>query len=82
MDNREDILNFIKERLVSILGVDGASLNEDTKFADLNMKSINFAQLTTALEDACDVEVPYMEFGRHAETLGTAADFAYKLATQ
>lgn len=79
MEDRGEILTYIKSYLVKILGVSADSLTEDTTFSALNMKSVNYSQLTTALEDACDVEVPYMEFKRQAPSLGAAADYVAAL---
>jgi acyl carrier protein len=81
METRNEILDCIIQKLASILGCDAAGLNQNTAFADLNMKSVNYSQLTTALEDACDVEVPYMDFKRNA-TLGAAADYVLRLASE
>lgn len=78
METRSEILACMIERLTQILGVDAATLSENTPFADLNMKSVNYSQLTTTLEDNCDVEVPYMDFKRRA-TLGEAADYIVQL---
>lgn len=79
MENRDEIVTYIQEHLSKILGVDRGSLTEDTALASLNMKSVNYSQLTTALEDACDVEVPYMEFKRQSATVGAAADYIISL---
>lgn len=79
MEDRSEIVTFIREQLAKILGVAQDSLAEDTALAALNMKSVNYSQLTTALEDACDVEVPYMDFKRRAVTIGAAADHMISL---
>lgn len=78
METREEILGCMAQRLAQLLGVDAATLNESTEFAGLNLKSVHYSQLTTTLEDACDVEVPYMDFKRRA-TLGEAADYVLSL---
>lgn len=74
MEDRSEILECMINRLAEILGIDAGTLSEGTTFASLGMKSVNYTQLTTTLEDACDVEVPFMEFKRRA-TLGEAADY-------
>ena len=79
MENRSEIVTYIQEQLAKILGVARDSLGEDTALSALNMKSVNYSQLTTALEDACDVEVPYMEFKRQSATIGAAADYIVSL---
>ncbi|MDD3142252.1 MAG: acyl carrier protein [Lachnospiraceae bacterium] len=76
MELREEIIEKILERLETILG-DGNYL-EHTSFVSLGMKSVNYSQLTTALEDEFDVEIPFMDFKRK-ETIGAAADYVYQL---
>jgi len=78
MEERKQILECMYKRLGEILNIDSSTLNEDTTFASLNMKSVNYSQLTTTLEDAFDVEIPYMNFKRKA-TLGEAADYVITL---
>lgn len=78
MEERSEILEAIISRLVTILGVEAETLSEDTEFDSLNMKSVNYSQLTTYLEDECDVEVPFMEFKRN-KTIGDAADYVVEL---
>ncbi len=75
---REEVLEKIIERGSKIWGVDPSEMNEDTEFASFNPKSTHFSQMTTFLEDAFDVEVPYMNFKR-CKTLGEAADFVAEL---
>ena len=79
MEDRTEIVAYIREHLGKILGIAPDGLTEETTLASLNMKSVNYSQLTTALEDACDVEVPYMEFKRQAATIGAAADYIIAL---
>ena len=79
MEDRTEIVNYIRKYLAKILGLAQDDLTEETTLASLNMKSVNYSQLTTALEDACDVEVPYMEFKRQADTIGAAADYVVTL---
>jgi len=78
MEERKDILECMYKRLGEILNIDPSTLSEDTTFASLDMKSVNYSQLTTTLEDAFDVEVPYMNFKRNS-TLGEAADYVVSL---
>ncbi len=78
MENREEILQCMIDRLAGLLAIDAASMNADTKFADLGMKSVTYSQLTGTLENECDVEVPFMDFRRKA-TLGEAADYVVSL---
>ncbi len=78
MEERSEILEAIIERISAILGSDAATLSENTEFSSLDLKSVNYSQLTTYLEDECDIEVPYMEFKRN-KTLGEAADYMVEL---
>ncbi len=78
---REEVLAKIIERAAKIWLVDPATLNEDTEFASFQPKSTHFSQLTTYLEDAFDMEVPYMNF-RRCKTFGEAADYVTELAEE
>lgn len=73
---RVEIIEKIQERLTEIFGE--AEYTENTTFESLGMKSVNYSQLTTALEDEFDIEVPYMDFKRRL-TIGTAADYIVEL---
>ncbi len=75
---KEDIISKIAERLSGILGKDASEFSADTIFDDLKLKSMNYSQLTTFLEDAFDVEIPYMDFKRK-KTVGEAADYIVSL---
>ncbi len=74
---REEALAKIIERAEKIWG--SGAYSEDTAFATLNPKSIHYSQMTTYLEDAFDMEVPYIGFKR-CKTFGEAADFLAELA--
>jgi acyl carrier protein len=74
----EKILEKIIERVAGIWGVDSSTLNGDTVFADMGAKSVHYSQITTFLEDAFDIEVPYMGFKR-CKTLGEAARYVADL---
>ena len=65
METREDILKGIFGRVSYLTGKDEASLDESTTFESLNLKSVNYSQITTYLEDELDVEVPYMGFRKN-----------------
>ncbi|MCL2376471.1 MAG: acyl carrier protein [Defluviitaleaceae bacterium] len=78
MSVREEAVMKIAQRLSATLGKDMSELSADTKFADLGLKSANVSQMTTFLEDAFDVEVPYMDFMRK-KTIQEAADFIAEL---
>ncbi|MGB4661209.1 MAG: phosphopantetheine-binding protein [Mobilitalea sp.] len=76
MSLRTEVIEKIQERLTVIFGV--GEYNEKTDFDLLGMKSVNYSQLTTALEDEFDVEIPYMDFKRRL-TIGAAADYIVQL---
>lgn len=75
---KEKVLEKIIERASKIWGVEESALKEDTLFADMNPKSAHYSQITTYLEDAFDIEVPYMNFKR-CKTLGEAAEYVVEL---
>lgn len=75
MSIREEALDVMVKKAASVFGIDPAKLGEQTRFAeDLQAKSVNYIQISAALEDEFDVEVPFMEFKRKA-TFGEAADY-------
>lgn len=76
MSLRDEVIEKISERLTAVLGK--GEYNEATTFESIGMKSVNYSQLTTTLEDAFDVEVPYMDFKRKT-TIGAAADYVVEL---
>ena len=76
MSLRDEVIEKISERLTAVLGK--GEYNEATSFESIGMKSVNYSQLTTTLEDAFDVEVPYMDFKRKT-TIGAAADYVVEL---
>lgn len=79
MTTREEIFRKLAERAGPLFGKEPQALSEDTAFvADLNAKSVHYSQITTYLEDAFDVEIPYMTF-RRKSTLGEAADYVAEL---
>lgn len=79
MSFREEVIELLIKTVSDLLGVDAATLNENTRFKeDLGCKSNNIVQITVALEDEYDVEVPFMAFNRCA-TFGDAADYMSEL---
>lgn len=79
MSFREEVIELLIKTVSDLLGKDPATLNENTRFKeDLGCKSNNIVQITVALEDEYDVEVPYMAFNRCA-TFGDAADYMSEL---
>lgn len=72
MEERNEIYEKIVERLNAMVG--GNDYSEDTKYEELNLKSVNYSQMITVLEDEFDVEIPYMDFKRK-KTVGESVDF-------
>jgi acyl carrier protein len=79
MELKEEILEKIIKRAAELFKRDPGELTADTNFAeDLKIKSANYVQIIAVLEDAFDVEIPFMEF-RRKKTLGEAADYVADL---
>ena len=51
---------------------------EETKDADIGMKSGSVSSRITVLEDEFDVEIPFMQFRRKA-TIGESVDYVCEL---
>ena len=82
MEFKQEVINLLIEKAVKMFGVDPTTLGPETRFKeDLQCKSANIVQFTTALEDEYDVEVPYMEFNRKA-TFADAADYIAELCEE
>lgn len=79
MSFRDEVIELLTNVVMDLLGVDGSALNENTRFKeDLGCSSVNIVQITSALENEYDVEVPYMAFNR-CKTFGEAADYMSEL---
>lgn len=79
MSFREEVIELLSNTVADLLGVDASTLNENTRFKeDLGCQSVNIVQITVALENEYDVEVPYMAFNR-CVTFGDAADYMSEL---
>lgn len=76
--DRQEVWDALTTRASQLFGKDPSEFTEDTKFADLGIKSVQVSQITTYLEDELDVEVPYMKF-RRCVTFGEATDFVCDL---
>ncbi len=82
MEFKQEVINLLIEKAVKMFGLDPSTLGPETRFKeDLQCKSANIVQFTTALEDEYDVEVPYMEFNRKA-TFADAADYIAELCEE
>ena len=79
MELKEEILEKIITRVVQLFKKEPGELTAETKFGeDLKIKSANYVQIIAVLEDAFDVEIPFMEF-RRKKTLGEAAAYVAEL---
>lgn len=76
MEERSNVYNLIVERLTAMLGDKGYT--EETKYADIGIKSGNYSSMITVLEDEFDVEIPFMQFRRKA-TIGESVDYVCEL---
>jgi len=75
---REEVLEKIIERASKIWNKDVSEFSKDTLFTDLEAKSAHYSQITTFLEDAFDIEVPYMNFKR-CKSFDEAAGYVVEL---
>ena len=81
MGLREQIYRKLVERAAPLFGMKPEDMSESLRFEeDLHIKSVQVSQITTYLEDAFDVEVPYMNFRRKA-TIGEAVDYVLELCS-
>lgn len=79
MTSKQEIFEKLVERAAPIFGKAPGELHEGLAFVeDLNAKSVHYSQITTYLEDAFDVEIPYMTF-RRKKTLGEAVAYVAEL---
>jgi len=79
MSFRDEVIELLIKTVADLLGKDPSSMNENTSFKeDLGCGSANIVQITVALENEYDVEVPYMAFNR-CKTFGEAADYMSEL---
>ena len=76
METREEILELLADRLTVIMGA--GEYTEEVAFESLGLKSVNYSQLTTSLEDELDVEIPFMDF-RRKKTIAEAAEYLLQL---
>ena len=82
MSLRDQIYQKIVERGAPLFGVKPENMKEELRFdEDLKAKSVHYSQITTYLEDAFEVEIPYMTFRRKA-TIGEAVDYVLKLINE
>lgn len=79
MEQRQIILDQLAARVAALFSLEKDAVTEDLSLEhDLGAKSVHYSQITTYLEDALDIEIPYMAFKRQA-TIGEAADYLLSL---
>lgn len=78
MGQRDEIYAKLVSRMGPLLNKRPEELTDDVRFDALGVKSVHYSQITTFLEDAFDVEIPYMTF-RRKQTIGEAADYVLQL---
>ena len=79
MELRDSIKQKLIERGAPLFGKKPEEITEEMAFVqDLRAKSVHYSQIITYLEDAFDVEIPYMEFRRKA-TVKEAIDYVLDL---
>jgi acyl carrier protein len=60
---RDEVVEILTKKAAKVFRVDPANLNENTHFEnDLGAKSAHIVQLSAALEDEFEIEVPLMIF--------------------
>ncbi|OMD79989.1 hypothetical protein BSK53_21225 [Paenibacillus odorifer] len=79
LELREEIYAKLVERASPLFGKKPEDLSESLSFtSDLQAKSVHFSQITTFLEDAFNVEIPYMKF-RRKQTIAEAVDYVLEI---
>lgn len=78
MDLQEKVLEVMINRAAEVLKKGVEDFSGNTSFESLEMKSAQYVQITTVLEDEYDVEIPYMDFKRK-KTMNEAAEYVVQL---
>ena len=77
-----EVLGKIIERAAELFKVDPGQYSAETRFVeDLKVKSVNYVQIISVLEEEFDVQIPFMEF-RRKKTFGEAAEYVAGLLDQ
>ena len=71
-NEKQQVMKVMGERAASLFGGNPSDYGEDTTFESLGIKSVQYSQLTTYLED------DFMKF-RRKKTFGEAADYVVEL---
>lgn len=77
MSDREQVLAKVREHLATELGVDPASISDETDFReDLDADSLDLYELVMELEDTYGVRMSEEE-AAEIKTVGQAVDFVF-----
>ena len=77
MSDREQVLAKVREHLAAELGVDPASISDETDFReDLDADSLDLYELVMELEDTYGVRMSEEE-AAEIKTVGQAVDFVF-----
>ena len=72
---RDEVVELLANKAATMVQKDASEFGPETRFEeDLQLKSVQYVQMSAALEDEYEVEVPYMEF-RKMKTFADAAAF-------
>ena len=72
--DRDQLLEILREATAGVLGVDPATVNEESHFADdLDADSLALVEIIMAVEDRLDIQVPEEEL-KDVRTVGSAID--------
>lgn len=81
MSVRESAYQKIVEICCMQYGKKPEDIHDETNFVeDLGAKSGNISQMVNFLEDAFDIEIPFMKF-RRKRTVGECADYIEELCS-
>ncbi|MBR2523498.1 MAG: acyl carrier protein [Clostridiales bacterium] len=79
---REELFDSIKAMIVEQLGVDEATITEDSSFIDdLNADSLDMVELVMAMEQEFDIEIPD-DVAEKVSTVKDAIDYIKGLEEQ
>ena len=78
---RESVAQRVTTEVARIFKRDINAITRDTRFIeDLDAKSISYTQLIAVLDDALDIDIPFMDL-RRKKTVGEAIDYVTSLTS-
>jgi len=78
---RESVAQRVTAEVARIFKRDINAITRDTRFIeDLDAKSISYTQLIAVLDDALDIDIPFMDL-RRKKTVGEAIDYVTSLTS-